>query len=302
MSLSDDLRDELAQIAPDRRCCRLAELSALFHSSGAWHLRDGTVAVHLDLISSAIARRAFALLRDLGVRSEIRTYPRRVVRARDPLPAPRHGRRERARGAARGRRALRPRARRSRCRRSAWSDDRAAAAPISAVRCSAPGRSPARATRTSRSAPATLEARGSSRTWRGARTARSPSPSGAATRSRTRRGTTRSAPCSPSPGRATPRSCSRSTRSSRRCARTRTGSRTPTRRTSNAPRERRTASSRRSGRSASTRCPPTSSRSPNCAFATPRRRSRELAAKARPPLTKSAAHRRLQAVTRLVET
>jgi DNA-binding protein WhiA len=78
LSLSDDLRDELALIAPERRCCRLAELSALFHSSGAWHLRGGKVAVHLDLISSAIARRAFALLRDLGVRSEIRTYPRRA--------------------------------------------------------------------------------------------------------------------------------------------------------------------------------------------------------------------------------
>jgi DNA-binding protein WhiA len=78
MSLSDDLRDELAQIAPRRRCCRLAELSALFHSSGAWHLREGRVAVHLDLVSSAGARRAFSLLRDLGVRSEIRTYKRRA--------------------------------------------------------------------------------------------------------------------------------------------------------------------------------------------------------------------------------
>ncbi|MCW2964201.1 MAG: hypothetical protein JWO17_1453 [Actinomycetia bacterium] len=76
MSLSDELRDELAQIAPTRRCCRLAELSALFHASGAWHLRGGHVAVHLDLASSAAARRAFALLRDLGVRSEIRTYKR----------------------------------------------------------------------------------------------------------------------------------------------------------------------------------------------------------------------------------
>jgi DNA-binding protein WhiA len=74
VSLSDDLRDELAQIAPDRRCCRHAELSALFHASGAWHLRGGSVAVHLDLKTSAVARRAFALLRDLGVRSEIRTY------------------------------------------------------------------------------------------------------------------------------------------------------------------------------------------------------------------------------------
>jgi DNA-binding protein WhiA len=77
VSLSEELRDELAQIAPARRCCRHAELSALFHASGAWHLRGGHVAVHLDLSSSAAARRAFALLRDLGVHSEIRTYKRR---------------------------------------------------------------------------------------------------------------------------------------------------------------------------------------------------------------------------------
>src|SRR5262249_26558162 len=48
------------------------------HTSGAWHLRGSGVAVHLDLASSAAARRAFALLRDLGVRSEIRTYKRRA--------------------------------------------------------------------------------------------------------------------------------------------------------------------------------------------------------------------------------
>jgi cell division protein WhiA len=77
VSFSADLRDELAQISPQRRCCRVAELSALFHASCAWHLRRGAVAVHLDLATSATARRAFALLRDLGVRSEIRTYPRR---------------------------------------------------------------------------------------------------------------------------------------------------------------------------------------------------------------------------------
>jgi DNA-binding protein WhiA len=79
MSLSEELRDELAAIAPRRRCCRLAELSALFHSAGAWHLRGhGETAVHLDLGSAAAARRAFALLRDLRVRSEIRTYRRRA--------------------------------------------------------------------------------------------------------------------------------------------------------------------------------------------------------------------------------
>jgi hypothetical protein len=74
---SEDLRNELAAIAPLRRCCRHAELSALFHAAGAWHLRAGALAVHLDLAGSAAARRAFALLRDLGVRSEIRTYRRR---------------------------------------------------------------------------------------------------------------------------------------------------------------------------------------------------------------------------------
>ena len=79
MSFSEDLRDELAAIAPRRRCCRLAELSALFHTAGVWHLRGrGELAVHLDLGSGHAARRAFALLRELGVESQIRTYPRRA--------------------------------------------------------------------------------------------------------------------------------------------------------------------------------------------------------------------------------
>ncbi len=79
MSLSDELRDELATIAPSRRCCRLAEVSALFHSAGTWHLGGGhEVTVHLDLVSPAVARRAFALLRGLGIHSEIRTYHRRA--------------------------------------------------------------------------------------------------------------------------------------------------------------------------------------------------------------------------------
>lgn len=78
MRLSEDLRAELAAISPARGCCRLAELSALFHSAGSVHLRGrGEVALHLDLATSAIARRAFTLLRDLGIPSEIRTYPRR---------------------------------------------------------------------------------------------------------------------------------------------------------------------------------------------------------------------------------
>jgi DNA-binding protein WhiA len=73
--LSEDLRNELALIAPEADCDRLAELSGLFHVAGSVHLRGrGEVALHLDLASSAVARRAFALLRALTVDSEIRTY------------------------------------------------------------------------------------------------------------------------------------------------------------------------------------------------------------------------------------
>jgi DNA-binding protein WhiA len=75
LPLSDDLRDELAAIAPESDCDRLAELSGLFHVAGSVHLRGrGVVDVHLDLVSSAVARRAFSLLRAFEVDSEIRTY------------------------------------------------------------------------------------------------------------------------------------------------------------------------------------------------------------------------------------
>jgi DNA-binding protein WhiA len=76
---SEDVREELARIAPVRACDRRAELSALFHSAGSLHLRaGGDWALHLDFGSGAAARRAFALLRDSGLRSEIRTYRRRA--------------------------------------------------------------------------------------------------------------------------------------------------------------------------------------------------------------------------------
>jgi cell division protein WhiA len=75
VSLSEELRNELAQIAPDADCDRLAELSGLFHVAGSVHLRGrGEIALHLDLTSAAVARRAFALLRAFEVESEIRTY------------------------------------------------------------------------------------------------------------------------------------------------------------------------------------------------------------------------------------
>ena len=78
-SLAEDVRAELAAIAPRRRCDRLAELSALFHTAGSLHLLGrGAIALHLDLAGSSIARRGFALLGELRVHAEIRTYTRRA--------------------------------------------------------------------------------------------------------------------------------------------------------------------------------------------------------------------------------
>jgi len=77
VSFSEDVRAELAGIAPARECDRLAELSALFHFAGRLHLLGrGEVSLHLDLSTSAAARRAFTLLRAFDVSSEIRTYQR----------------------------------------------------------------------------------------------------------------------------------------------------------------------------------------------------------------------------------
>jgi len=78
-SLAADARAELAALAPPRRCDRLAEISALFHTAGTVHLLGrGAVSFHLDLAESAVARRAFAILRTLRVEAEIRTYQRRA--------------------------------------------------------------------------------------------------------------------------------------------------------------------------------------------------------------------------------
>lgn len=77
--MSEDVRGELAAIDPRKACCRLAELSALVRGAGSVHLRGGgRIALHLELASGPVARRAFSLLRSYGVPCEIRTYRRRA--------------------------------------------------------------------------------------------------------------------------------------------------------------------------------------------------------------------------------
>lgn len=79
MSLSEDARAELAAIEPRKACCRLAELSALVRSAGSVHLLGrGRIALHLELGSAGVARRAVALLHAYGVACEIRTFRRRA--------------------------------------------------------------------------------------------------------------------------------------------------------------------------------------------------------------------------------
>jgi cell division protein WhiA len=83
VSLSDDVREELAAIDPRKACCRLAELSALVRGAGSVHLRGaGRIALHLELASGPVARRAFSLLRSYGVPCEIRTYKQRAFEQR----------------------------------------------------------------------------------------------------------------------------------------------------------------------------------------------------------------------------
>ena len=53
--LSEDLRHELAGIAPERDCDRLAELSGLVHTAGSLHLHGrGEIGLQLDLASPAL--------------------------------------------------------------------------------------------------------------------------------------------------------------------------------------------------------------------------------------------------------
>lgn len=95
MSLSEDVRSELAAIEPRRACCRLAELSALVRGAGSVHYRGGgEVAVHVDLGSAAGARRTFALLRGSGSapRSGRTVSARsRASTATSSIPAPTRG-------------------------------------------------------------------------------------------------------------------------------------------------------------------------------------------------------------------
>jgi len=74
MAFTTEVKDELARMLPSRRCCRLAELSALFHLEGALHLRGSNrLGLHTESENAAVARKMFAYLKELfSVSPELR--------------------------------------------------------------------------------------------------------------------------------------------------------------------------------------------------------------------------------------
>jgi DNA-binding protein WhiA len=66
MAFTSEVKDELARVIPSRRCCRLAELSALFHLEGALHLTGPhRLSLHTESENAAVARKMFAYLKEL---------------------------------------------------------------------------------------------------------------------------------------------------------------------------------------------------------------------------------------------
>ncbi|NPV59043.1 MAG: DNA-binding protein WhiA [Actinobacteria bacterium] len=66
MPFTSEVKDELARLKAPRRCCRMAELSALLRLEGSLHiLGPHRVSLHTESENAAVARKMFALLKEL---------------------------------------------------------------------------------------------------------------------------------------------------------------------------------------------------------------------------------------------
>lgn len=77
MSFSNDVRNELARVMPERQCCRKAELSALLVNAQLAGVNNGFI-LRTETENAAIARKQFKLIKDIygwqsSVRMETRT-------------------------------------------------------------------------------------------------------------------------------------------------------------------------------------------------------------------------------------
>lgn len=72
MIFSRVVKDELARIEPSKRCCRLAELSAIIHMDGTLHIQSWSYALHTVTENAATARMTIKLLSELfGLKAEV---------------------------------------------------------------------------------------------------------------------------------------------------------------------------------------------------------------------------------------
>ncbi|MHB8780248.1 MAG: DNA-binding protein WhiA [Candidatus Geothermincolia bacterium] len=80
MSFTVDCKNELARITPRRKCCRIAELSALLRLEGRLHLEGREkLSIHAESENAAVARKIFTLAKELfgaSLTLEVEKVPR----------------------------------------------------------------------------------------------------------------------------------------------------------------------------------------------------------------------------------
>ena len=291
---------ELARVAPTRRCDRLAELSALAHTAGSLHLRGhGEIALHLDV--SELGGRAPRLQAPAraGRRLGDPHVPPAAVRQADALPAARRRiASRRCAGPRRGGRRLADRRAAAAAAARASSAASAAARPTSAARCSEAARVSGPQSPHLEIRCASLEAPSCSSDIAARDDVALRRPRPRPPRSRVREGRRRDRRDARARRRERRRARrSRSTLSSARPGRARTGSRTPTTPTSSARAAPRTSSCRRSGGSRAdgrlTTLPAPLREIADLRVRYPSLSLASWARKCRPPATRPRLHRRL---------
>ncbi len=81
MPLSSSAREELAHLKPRKKCCRLAELSALIRMDGSIHISKGEISLSTESYSPAVARKILLLLKDqFDLQTELVTVKERTLK------------------------------------------------------------------------------------------------------------------------------------------------------------------------------------------------------------------------------
>ena len=77
MSYSNDVKNELARITPERECCRKAELAAMIALAGSVNYENG-LSIQLSTENAATARKIFKTYKEIyHIQSSIKVQNRR---------------------------------------------------------------------------------------------------------------------------------------------------------------------------------------------------------------------------------